>query len=102
MKVKSIMSAAVLCAGTLLASPSWAAEQLSDDQMDKVTAGYEFGPFQTTLLDIANPNYLDTFNVMNPYFAPGTPVIYMGPLTGPLFNSDIKVQTAPVTVPFTH
>ena len=73
MKVKSLVSAAALFAGALIISPSWAAEPLTNEQMDAVSAGgsFELGPFQTTLLDVANQQYVDTFNVMNPYFSAG-------------------------------
>lgn len=74
-----LMTAAAICA--LMAHPV-SASILTDEQMDAVVGGYELGSFQTTILNIANSQYLDTFNVMNPYFAPGTPVIYFGPFTG--------------------
>lgn len=68
--------------------------QLTPDQMDAVTAGQlELGQFQTTILDIANPQFLDTYNVLNPNFSWGSDKIYFAPLGGPFFSSSIPNYT---------
>lgn len=60
---------------------------LTDEQNDKVTAGQlQLAPFNTTILNIANMNYLDTYNVMNPGFSWGSDIYWMGPLSGSLFT----------------
>ena len=104
MKAKTLLGAAALIAAAALSSPSWAAETLTDEQMDAVTAGYELGMFQTTILDIANQQYLDTVNILNPGFSWGSDKIYFGPLGGPLFQSNVQVlpNNTPVTVTFAH
>lgn len=100
MKARTLMAAAALC-GAVVASPSFAKMTFTDDEMDRVTAGqffqlagYKSGDFVTTVPDIADTRYIDTFDVMKPYFAPGTPTLYFGPLTGSLFSSSVGQSLA--------
>lgn len=84
MKGKIFMGAAALIAAATLSSPSWAEVQLTEDQLDSVSAGQELGEFYSVWsMPVEYPNSVDGFAYWAPYFSPETQgsVIYFAPLT---------------------
>jgi hypothetical protein len=81
-----------------------AAQRQADGRSDGRGRGASARQFQTIILNIADQQYLDTFNVLNPNFSFGGRVIYFGPLGGPLFQSNVQIlpNNTPVTVTIPH